>query len=759
MKRINWMLLIGGLIIGFIGIIAFFPGLFTNINPYGASYFKTAVLTGNKFVISGAPFPPSAGYIFGSDELGRDIYSMIIYGTRLTMSLGLFVVLGRFLLAIPIGIMAGFGNGIFKTIINQFSIVFSAIPGLIISIIVLRMNFFTNMYKKESILAFVIVLTIVGFAKLAQIINERVQEILSREFIKGETAIGKKVFKIALENVIPHLCSELTILFFMEFAVVLAIIMQLGVFDVFVGNLRMVSDSNTNSLSFMHVTFEPEWASMLGTAIYNIISSPWTLIAPVIAFFISIFGLNIFGEGLRNVLQKKDSLFIPKIRRSLSPELSDFKLSNFNIFKGRFKVITIIIFAGIIYITVIKISNLNYNFNSKSITGLKNYSNIVIGNNESEAMAKNISEEFKKMGFKPLTNKGFITPYKIKDEYYCYSGDLLIKGIKNINKFNLGEDFVPESFGNYDFSGQVFDASDLDLFSYKDYKIFNDKVILLNGNLYSEEALIYFADRIMKNSKARGILLLTKKGKELPSVIGDKVSEYPILWITENISKKVLAEKNINIISSIKTKKLNNIGRNVIGILPGTDKRLKDKVIMLGFSYNFIKNSNINGNDKIKFEYEMLKKLSSVKRDRSIIVAFWDGTLNDDCNGAAYYSNHTLIQAADVELYLDLTKINSGTINSLLFSSELSPITRYFAWSFSHDLKTELLKKVDVENYNKIRPVSEILESTPNIDEIMYTSGTMPIVYVGTSENINSKGIPLDNIGSIIFKTIQKAKY
>lgn len=757
MKKINWPLIIGGFIIGLIILVALFPGAFTHINPYGVKNVDLVKASNGSLQVDGAPFPPSKQYLLGSDMLGRDVYSLIIYGTRLTMILGLFIVLGRFLLAIPLGMAAGFGNRICKTIISQFSIIFSAFPALIICVSILSMNFFTSLYTKESVIAFVIVLTLVGWGKLAQMISERVEGILLRPFIKGEIAIGKGNFRIAFENVVPHLLPELIIIFFMEFAIALSIIMQLGVFYVFVGNIRILEDMGGPPI--LPISFEPEWASMLGAAHSNLTSSPWTFLSPAFAFFVSIFGFNIFGEGLRKVLQRRDSLFIPKVRRYLTIEKRDFKVANLNPIKGKFRVITIILVGVFICFIIGGISDSQFKYDSKNIAFSKNYSEIIIGTKAAEEMANNISKELKVDGFKPITGNSYIVPYSIKRERYCYSGEATLEVNGSKLDFVLGKDFAPGSFENYNIKGQVVDSTGEDLFSLKDYSMFNNKIVLINGNIYSEEALGYFSDKIMKNSSAKGIILLMKKGNNLPGLIGDKVLNFPILWANDTMSDKLIASRNNEITISYKCRSLETTGRNIIGIIPGKDSKLRDEAIMLGFDYNFINSKNGIGMDKIKFEFEMLKKLSQSKRDRSIIVAFWDGTVTDECNGAVYYSKNLIYEPSKISSYIDLTKLNGVELNKVYFNSDLSPISRYFAWVFAHDLKSELSKSIDVENFKGIQEVNEILSSTPNENEAMYMNGSMPVIVVATDDSCNGKKLSLDDIGRIIFRTIQQNKY
>ena len=235
--------------------------------------------------------------------------------------LGIFVALGRFIIAVPMALSAGFGNNATKTIIRQFSILFSAIPALLISVIILKLEFLTGLDKAGSIAAFVIVLSMVGWPKLGNLIMERVDTINRQPFIRSEIAIGKSRFRIAIENVFPHLASEITVLFFMEIARALSMIMQMGIFSVFVGLLKIIKDTE-GGVSFFDVSFEPEWAGMLSTSRSMASVAQWTVLFPAIAFFISVLGFNLFGEGLRTVLQKRESMFVPRLRKLIS---FDFK--------------------------------------------------------------------------------------------------------------------------------------------------------------------------------------------------------------------------------------------------------------------------------------------------------------------------------------------------------------------------------------------------------------------------------------------------
>lgn len=757
-RKINWTLVFGAVILSIIIIVMLFPRLFTSINPY-----ESQIVSGGG-ALKSPPFPPSKEYFLGSDILGRDIFSFIIYGTRLTMLLGLFVVVGRFLIAIPLGLCAGFGNKLARTIINQFSIVFSAIPTLIVCIIVLRMPFFSNLYKQESVMAFGLVLIFVGFGKLGRLIEERVVGILNRPFIKGEIAIGKSRLKIAIENVIPHLAGELIVLFFMEFATALSLIMQLGVFYVFVGNLKIMDEDDARKVIQLPLSFEPEWASMLGAARVNIISAPWTIISPAVAFVISIFGLNVFAEGLRKVFHKKDSNFIPRIRRSLSFEKSDVRIKNFNPIMGKFKFVTIIVIGIFIYIIGTNIYDMRYSFNSNRVSYNGNFKEVIVGSKEAENTAMDIAKEFKTDGFKPISKEGYIVPYNLEKEYFCYYGNATFEDNNKTEHLELGKDYAPGSFGNFDFNGEIYDSTGIDFFANEDYTKFNNKIVLLNGNMYSEAAMLDISDNIIKNSSAKGILLLEKDGEKLPNIFGKRVLKYPLMWVTQNALDKVNNSTSKVISMGIRSRSIAGTGHNIIGILPGSDKKLKNKAIMVGFGYNYMSKDREFGAEKIKFGLEMMKKLSGIKRERAVIVSFWDGTLADNNNnGKIYYSKNLIYESADINAYVDLTKLSAKKSSAVYFNSDLSPATRYLAWVMGHKMKNVFKNNTKVLEYTNIRDNEEALQSGPNDDEAMYYNGSMPVIIVANDYDKNIKksknNISIDEIGRIVFKAIQENTY
>lgn len=328
MKRINFPLLLGLLIVGFLMLMNLFPTLFTDKDPLFEETPKYISVKEDgvwleKFGFN--PMPPNKDNIMGTDDAGRDVYTRLIYGTRNTMTLVFMVALFRMLLSFPLGIAAGMGFKFLSWLIKVFNTFFTAVPILIFSYIILNIAYFRSLQMDLAIIAFAVVLTALGWAKLAGMIEDATGRVMAEDFIEGEIAIGKTKWHIAFQNVLPHLIPDAVSLFFKEMGMAMFLIAQLAVFNVFVGVTRQVK-----ALAFKSnydMILEPEWGGTLSRIAVNMRNFDtvyWMTLFPIILFSIAIIGFNLIGEGLRIEFQNRNSRVISHIRKffyALSPKL------------------------------------------------------------------------------------------------------------------------------------------------------------------------------------------------------------------------------------------------------------------------------------------------------------------------------------------------------------------------------------------------------------------------------------------------------
>ncbi len=339
LKKINFPLLLGGILVLIMLFAYFFPQVLTDKNPNveeAAKYIE--VRRDGEWVEEFAtrPFPPNRENIMGSDEAGRDIYTRIIYGTRNTLHVALLVVFLRILVAMPLGIIAGMGVKSVSLFINMFNTFFTTIPKLLIAFVILNINYFRNLEIDRAILAFAIVLTVIGWSKLASMIEDQTALIMEEDFIEGEVAVGKNPLQIGVQNLLPHLIPHVISFLFIEIGMVLFLLAQLSVLTVFIGPRRMpLAEAFQGNFE---MAFEPEWGSMLARApevirLYH--DRMWLTLFPALAFFFGVTAFNLTGEGLRIEFQKRNSQIVSFIRKGFflaSPKIYWMQLRSFKIY-------------------------------------------------------------------------------------------------------------------------------------------------------------------------------------------------------------------------------------------------------------------------------------------------------------------------------------------------------------------------------------------------------------------------------------------
>ncbi len=734
MKKINIPLLLGSVILVFIIVLMVFPDMITSKSPYTLQHMRFST-ENNQLQVESAPYPPSSEFLFGSDDLGRDIFSYMVYGTRLTILLGIFMSLGQFLIAIPMAIMGGFGHKTFKSIILQGNVIFSAIPALLISIIILQLEFFVSLNKVYSMLAFVLVITFVGWPKLGKLLMERVEAINQQPFIRGEVAIGKCRSKIAIENVIPHLVPEMLILFFMEIARNLSMMMQLGVFGVFIGNLKIIKDSSMGQLSYYNVSFEPEWASMLSTSRNMLGVAPWTVLFPALAFFMSVLGFNLFGEGLREILQKRQVRFMSAPKKIL-----------------RFDRMSAIGILIILFIVSINTKAYDFEYENQLI---EDFDQVLVGSEEARETVSHIENKMRELGIVPIEEDDYKKPYAIGNVYQRLAQSMKVNIDGETQNMTEMVDFTIVSFADDFFEGHLYDATRDDLYTIEDFQRFQDKFILIDTRFYNDSSIEFIISNISKNVAVKGFLLVESNQAKFNEVMIDKRENGNIILISKSIAEILTRNENSLITLTCETKENQGQGINVVGFYEGNDTYLKDEVIAIGLSYNYI---DAKGQDVLQFNLELMERLCQLEGNkRSFMFLFLDGTLSDQYHGIYTLADDFPYSPQKVKAYIDLTRIRSNTFDTIELSVEQAPITRQFAWSLGHLLK-ENVNKNDIENAplksNQVG-IEYFYTNTDAANQMFWQRGIASII-IGTK---TSGSRDLDEIGRIILETVNKNNY
>jgi len=222
---------------------------------------------------------PSDAHYFGTDELGRDILSRVLYGTRITIPAGLVVIAVGCTLGLFMGAIAGFVGGVWDEIIMRLSELFMAFPTIILALAVTAA---LGPDLKNAVIA----LVIVWWPSYARLIRGLVMEMKTREFVEGARSIGASSPYILFRTVLPNCISS---------AIVLA--------TLDIGN-AILSIAGLSFLGLGPDPTSPEWGRMVSIGI-DFFDQWWMWLFPGLAIATVVLAFNFIGDGLRDVLDPR----------------------------------------------------------------------------------------------------------------------------------------------------------------------------------------------------------------------------------------------------------------------------------------------------------------------------------------------------------------------------------------------------------------------------------------------------------------------
>lgn len=231
-------------------------------------------------------------FLLGADNLGRDIFSRLLYGARISLSIGVIGVLLSFSIGAIIGGISGYYGGKVDNILMRLSEIVMSFPGFYL-MLALRAIFPIDLSSVEVYLLIVVILSFIGWAGLARVIRGMVLSIREQEFVIAAKSYGASSFRIITKHIIPNTYAYLLI------SATLAI------------PGYILGESALSLLGLGIQEPYASWGNMLSTArsITAISSYPWIL-SPGVAIFITILAFNLLGDALRDALD-------PKLRKNL----------------------------------------------------------------------------------------------------------------------------------------------------------------------------------------------------------------------------------------------------------------------------------------------------------------------------------------------------------------------------------------------------------------------------------------------------------
>jgi peptide/nickel transport system permease protein len=256
-----------------LGIVVFFI-ILAILAPVIAPYsYKEQVLSDRMLA-------PSSEHWFGTDDFGRDIFSRIVYGARISLWVGTFSVIGSVVFGTILGIVAGYYGRWVDSIISRIFDIMLAFPSILLAIAVVAI-------LGPSLRNALIAIAVINIPNFGRLVRSKVLSVKQEEYIMAARAVGMRDTRILFRHILPNSISPVIVQ--ATLAIATAIIEAAAL-----GFLGMGAQAPT-----------PEWGKMLADSKNYITQAPWTLFFPGVAIMLTVLGFNLMGDGLRDILDPK----------------------------------------------------------------------------------------------------------------------------------------------------------------------------------------------------------------------------------------------------------------------------------------------------------------------------------------------------------------------------------------------------------------------------------------------------------------------
>lgn len=259
--------LFGAFLIFFFFTTAILPGLFATHDPL--EMYKQHRLE-----------PPSLQFWFGTDEFGRDIYSRVVYGSRVSLFISFFTVFLANLGGIALGILGGYYGGMRDNVIMRLMDIMFSFPFILLAILIIVIT-------GPGVVNVIISLSIASLPYSARIARGAVLSVKENQYVEAAVASGAGDLRVMFKYILPNIAAPIVVYVTMSFA------------------FALLAEAGLQFLGLGARPPTPSWGLMLNETRDIIEFAPWSGIFPGLAIALAVIGFNLFGDGLRDMLDPK----------------------------------------------------------------------------------------------------------------------------------------------------------------------------------------------------------------------------------------------------------------------------------------------------------------------------------------------------------------------------------------------------------------------------------------------------------------------
>lgn len=230
--------------------------------------------------------PPSLEHPFGTDGLGRDLLTRVLYGGRISMLVGMMVVAITLIIGVPVGAVAGYFGGWIDNILMRIIDAVLALPSLLVLILLSAILRSTELpfVKSNNVMTIAIVMGILAWPTVARLVRAIFLTFREMEYVTAARALGASNFQIMLGDILPNGFGP----------IIVESTLEVG--------YAILEESGLSFLGFGIMPPTPSWGNLLNNAQEHLIEYPWLAIFPGVMIFLTIISINFIGDGLRDAL-------------------------------------------------------------------------------------------------------------------------------------------------------------------------------------------------------------------------------------------------------------------------------------------------------------------------------------------------------------------------------------------------------------------------------------------------------------------------